>query len=122
MSDLLTLTCTIVDHLAEADAEIPLAGVAVTATPSRIITSTSLGHDAATDATATTDEAGEFTLPLIWAAGLRYRITYRPGGRAIHRGVLDCDSWPAGTVVDVASLPPIAGVPPSAVEVLQAWV
>ena len=122
MTDLITLTGNVVDHKIVGASTIPLEGVTVTATPSREVTSTSDGSDAMTDAPATSDENGDFTLPLVHAAGLQYRITYRVGGRVIHRGTLDCDSWAAGSTVDVASLPPIAGVPPSAVEDLQAWV
>ena len=121
MADLITLTGNVVDHLATASDTIPLEGVTVTATPSREVTSTSDGSDATTDASTTSDASGDYSLPLVHAAGLQYRITYRVGGRVIHRGTLDCDSWAAGSTVDVSSLPPIAGVPPSAVEDLQAW-
>ena len=109
MADLLTLTGPLVDH----GGATPLAGVTVTATPSQRVTQTSDGEDALTDASTISSETGAFTLPLVWAEGLRYVITYRVGGERIRRGVLDCDSWPAGSTVDVSSLPPAVGPPPS---------
>lgn len=118
MTDLINLVGSLVDH----GGATPLEGVSITATPSRRVTQTSAGEDALTDASTTTDSAGAFSLELVWAAGLRYVITYRVAGERIRRGTVDCDSWPVGATVNVNALPPVEGIPPSTIDDLRAWI
>lgn len=122
MADLITVTGDVIDH----DRGVPLVDVIVRAYPHQRTTRTADGEIAVTDAETTTDESGNFSLELVWAVGLRYRIVFEieTSFRKSYEytiGTLDCDSWAAGSTVDVSSLPPVAGVPPSAVEDLQAW-
>ena len=123
MTDLINVTGDAIDHLGG----LPLKNHFIRADPSNAITRTVDGKLAATAGHADIEDDGTFSLDLVWAPGLRYRIILvreisknRFNERTL--GTLDCDSWPAGSTVDVSSLPPAVGPPRSAYDELQAWI
>ena len=123
MTDLITVVGDAIDHLGG----LPLKNHFIRADPSNAITRTVDGKIAATDGHVDIEDDGTFSLDLVWAPGLRYRIILvrkisknRLNERTL--GTLDCNSHTPGSTVDVSSLPPVVGPPRSAYEELQAWI
>ena len=116
--DEITLTGTVTHRGTRA----PLSGVLVSLTPiAQPVTRMSDGSIGIRSRETRTGPDGTLAATLGHAGGLRWMVRVHHERTAAIVGVLDCDSWPAGSVVDVDQLPPVETLPPSAHDVLRSW-
>ena len=100
----------------------PLSGVLVSLTPiAQPVTRMSDGSIGIRSRETRTGPDGTLAVTLGHAGGLRWMVRVHQERAAAIVAVLDCDSWPAGSVVDVDALPPVETLPPSAHDALRSW-